>query len=245
LTYGNPIFAKRTTYGFLKAKHDDYLEAHSVFMCKIKQREWVEKTSTDMIESIFLLHKVTRQIEKDLRNSKINKTLWEEYFSAISLVLRYKSFSDKCDPTFFSIDVEEYERNNKRVHSPSHILLFYRNLEKLKKNPNQLRIKEFIFRYGFLYDFNIARTPFEDEEYLKLLKNTSKNKDKLDSLERVHSNSFDIQLYKRLAWYEEMRHFYQARALRNYRDVFEKLQLDIFKTGIEDFHGFIERNDCV
>jgi len=236
LLYDNPIFAEKITSGFIKSSYEDYLANEKIYKATIRNQEWVESTSIKMVNSIIRLHKLTRLIEKDLTEEQLSLNLWKDYFSAIAIVMQFKRFTEDCEPTWFTEDVDLYENQIKEIHVPSHILLFHKKLDGVKKERTEREIKNFIHLYGFLYDFNIALTPFEDEGQIRELISKSTTQIRAIKPPQRINHSFSTKLYKRMAWYEEMRHYYQARALRNYRTVFEKLNLDIFETGIEEFH---------
>lgn len=243
LLYNEPIFGVRTSFGFVKGSYKDFEHNEDVFNNRIHDITWVLETTSKMIKSIYELHKINRLIEKYLKKKEIPSNLWFYYFSAITEVLKYKRFTDNCEPIWFAENQNEYEKEISKIRVSSHILLFYKKLERLKNEQNDIEIQKFIERYGFLYDFNIAPTLFEKENELKLFlsKTSSTSKKKISC--HINSGDISVRLYKRMGWYEEMRHYYQARALRNYRIAFEMLGMDIFKTGIDDFHNQLKRSE--
>jgi hypothetical protein len=92
-------------------------------------------------------------------------------------------------------------------------------------------IDDFIRKYGFLNTFNIEKTQFESKKEIKkyLEENNISYFEKKDK----KNDMYDL-LSKRFCWYEEFRHYYQMRALRNFRLIFEKLNLNIFNTDFND-----------
>lgn len=245
LLYDQKIFSERINYGFLKGTYIDYQKDQQFFMNLMEDSEWVDITSKRMVKSIHNLHKLTKMIERALDEKQLSLPLWESYFYSIANAISFKRFSNTCDPIRYSESEEQFEFAIKNMRIPSHVLLFYKKLEQLKKDPNDVEIRSFIKKYGFLYDFNIAATPFENISDIKgiiqnqqeALLQVMKEDAPMKSAKNINDNNFGVILYKRLAWYEEMRHYYQARALRNYRLIFEQLNLDIYCTGIDDFHN--------
>lgn len=243
LLYNRPIYLERKSYGFLTGDLNMHKDNEDVFHEHLQKEEWVHATAKQMIQSIRQLHYMTRKIEASLKNNVLSYELWNDYFQTIARVLSFKRFSDECKAEDFCHDTSIFEEQVKQLRLPSHILLFHQKFERLRKDYSPETIQEFIHRYGFLYDFNIEETIFENQEAIleKLKQPISKKVLRSPSKKVIQMDDSSLRLFKSIVWYEELRHYYQARAVRNYRVALEILGLNIYQTGIDTFHKNLKK----
>jgi hypothetical protein len=140
-------------------------------------------------------------------------------------MMAYKRFSDRCETLFekpFDIRV------------PSYLMRLLIALERIDIHSSN-EVCDFIERYGYLYDFyikeNLLETPQGVQEYVKTLKPMNPRS---SYKKNEKPRSFLSMLYKYVSWYEELRHIYQLRALRNFRRLFQHYDLDIHETSWQD-----------
>lgn len=238
----------RIGYGFLCANIQDHENYDEFFQTALKNRESVDVKTREMMRSVVQVHKWNRKIESELNEKNINFPNWLEYFKILTNMLSYKRLSDELDYLGFSEDPEKTQGMIQQIRLPSHMLVFHKAYSNLCGSPTEAHINNFINRFGFLFDFNMRRNSFEIYDELKTqimfqLTDGSglipvRNKIRIDE-----TNDFSLSLYKRIACYEEWRHYEQARAIRNYRNMMEMIGVSPYRTDINRLHETLERGD--
>lgn len=129
------------------------------------------------------------------------------------------------------------KKNIANIRSPSYIIRLSTALSKLSPNSSDDAIYNFILRYGFLNDFNIESTTLETIEGVrKFIETPISYPKRISRMKKLGNQEQHIcgRITRRIAWYEELRHYYQLRILRNFRLAFEHFGLDKFHTGIDE-----------
>jgi|GEM_PF-6853546 len=238
----------RIGYGFLCANIQDHEKYNDFFQTALKNRESVDVKTREMIQSVVQVHKWNRKIESELNENNINFPKWLEYYNILTNMLSYKRLSDELDYLGFSEDPEKTQGMIQQIRLPSHMLVFHKAYSNLCGSPTEAHISNFINRFGFLFDFNMRRNSFEINDELItqiMLQSTDgsglfpvRNKIRIDE-----TDDFSLILYKRIACYEEWRHYEQARAIRNYRNMMEMIGVSPYRTDINRLHETLERGD--
>lgn len=208
-----PCPFRKRTYGLLSADLEDFNTYQEQFISRITQMQ--ETLTTGMVQSIVKVHQMCRRIEHSLDKGTSflsDKALWSDFYKAIIKMMSFKRISDEYQL--------EYEHLATVVTLPSYMDRLYSSLHNLHNNLSSERILHFIRYTGFLLTFNIEKTELESEETVRMWANRSW--EKKSSLRRCAPKTQEEQWIKRVGWYEEMRHYYQLRALRNFRLLFER-----------------------
>jgi len=225
---------QKINYGFLSCSIPDYEQYENHFDTSMKNHFFLSTAACAMVSTIKPVHELCRKIEKQKRENVFEFSYYKELYQRVVNMMAYKRFSDRCETLFekpFDIRV------------PSYLMRLLIALERLDIHSSD-EVTNFIERYGYLYDFYIKESRLETPEgvnkYVKTVKPTNpRSYVKMDNSKR----SFECILYKYVSWYEEMRHIYQLRALRNFRHFFQYHHLDIHETSWKDLLEK-EENTC-
>ncbi len=127
--------------------------------------------------------------------------------------------------------------------------------ERFLKTKDERLLKEFAWKYGFLHGFSIHRSPLEDPSYLKRRFSSRKMiRGKVPSGAKVRRQaalekyyllgppkgftSLHFIIFLRTLQlcvdHEELRHYWQLRTLRNFRELISSLDLDLERTSFEE-----------
>jgi hypothetical protein len=143
--FGKKTHYEKSGYGLVKTNINKHNRYEKMFNEKIRDKEFLEKNSKDMILSIRNLHRNCRIVEKNLSNLSI--TILENFYNSICKVMSYRRMVEKIQDEIKLISI-----NNSNVKS--YILKLNEQLYKLSKG--EIDNNTFIWKYGFLYDFNIT-----------------------------------------------------------------------------------------
>lgn len=148
--------------------------------------------------------------------------------------------------SFRRISQRYLENKNEKIgkfnysYMPSYLGMLNEAISKLNKNTSECDLRRFVNEYGFLGNFYIRSSSYENYDFLK--KEYLKREGEMNLFkaidftikERLDFNSFDEYTSYLISWYEEYRHILQMRVLRNFRMYFEKFNMCIYDTGVED-----------
>lgn len=231
LSEAQTLFSIKTPFskkgdGMLLASLQRFEEYESLFKATLEKEKMRFEIAKKMTKSIFPVHRLCLKAEREYLSGKIFLSTYLELYQSVVQMLSYKRFSDYCESHFASFQSE--------ARTPSFLLRMLQALERLQHNLDDNEIQTFIDRHGYLFQFSIAEseleTSFGIREYLQ------RNPIHFSSLKK-RQNHTGVTLFKQLAWYEELRHVYQLRALRNFRKCFQQMGLDIHEATIESIKG--------
>jgi hypothetical protein len=239
-------YLKKENYGMVIGESKQHIEYISFFESIIKKEDVAKQISQKMINSILSTHKICRRSEREIEQGVLKPQTFLDLYTSLSIMLAFKSFSDKCNPEIFSNDRSQFQKMCLKVRIPSHITTFTRELSNLSKYSNNKSLQKFIKRYSFLQDFNIRETELETVEGLKAYLDIEREsyKFKKRKLEKIDiSKDSACTIFKRIGWYEEVRHYYQLRGLRNLRIFLTSLNMDIYRTSISSLKEELYRRE--
>lgn len=222
---------KKKNMGFVTADKTRYKAYEREFENLLKNPEFINKTKKKMIQSVLDVHRACLRWEKKWRKREIEKKDVKEYYEKITTMMAFKRFSDHC----------EKKIQKETTRTPSYLMRYIKGLERVRTFPTDKEIQKFINKYGFLQYFGIEKNSAETKNgVLTLIK---KNRLPGNKEKRGVTGNQPISLYKYLAWYEELRHYYQLRSLRNFRWLMEENECDLYETSIEDLVNLLTRKE--
>ncbi|PLT31769.1 hypothetical protein [Peribacillus deserti] len=208
---GGPTAFYKKNYGIIVADLKEYEEYQKFFYEKLSNKTFLQEIVPKLAISIIDVHRACRKFE--LERTRENAEILHR---KVSYMLGFKRVSDYCQN---NIDL-----NKENV--PSYLLRIVQGLQRLKEHPSIENKKIFIKRYGYLHTFKIARNELETLEGVQ----KKINKMFPDTVIRKRKNwglGSPSSIGKYILWYEELRHVYQLRALRNFRNYFEEININI------------------
>ncbi|WP_336770146.1 PEP/pyruvate-binding domain-containing protein [Bacillus bombysepticus] len=228
LLFSNTSPFTKIDYGLLVANPNRWEEYEKLLVNEITKTEIREKITTQMVLSIKNVHNWCRKIERQLKNESYSKNNhldnWKSFYNSVVHMMSFKRLSD--------IFQEQWSHLAQSITLPSYMDQLHQSLYHLKKNPTKNSIEKFLWYTGFLLTFNIEKTELEHQDGIE--KWLAKDWNTRTSLRRTAPSSLEEKWMKRVGWYEELRHYYQLRALRNFRLLFEELNIDIHKGTMAD-----------
>ncbi|GAB6422498.1 hypothetical protein bcgnr5378_37090 [Bacillus cereus] len=215
-------------YGLLVVNPNLREEYEKLVDNEITKDEIREQITMQMVLSIKNVHNWCRKIERQLQNESYSKNNhlgnWRKFYNSIVHMMSFKRLSD--------IFQNQWSHLAQSITLPSYMDQLHQSLYHLKKNPTKNNIDKFSWYTGFLLTFNIEKTELEQQDGIK--KWLAKDWNTRPSLRRTSPSSSEEKWMKRVGWYEELRHYYQLRALRNFRLLFEELNIDIHNGTMAD-----------
>lgn len=236
--FGIENIFEKISYGFVVADHDKFEDYEKNILGKRVNDKLLREVSTKMVNSIFRMKESSEEVEKKIIGKTLDYKDIETYYKEIIEMMAYRRISDIYQHEIESLNDHDLIKILCEIEVPSYIMILNKKLKELKMNPSEEQIQEFIFNYGFLGDFSISKCEFEMEDFIReklelILAEDMKQKKEISDLGNMEKYKEQLELYKNIVFYEEYRHYYQLRALRNFRLIFELLNLDIYNTDIQ------------
>lgn len=210
--------------GFFVADEEEFEEYESLFAQKAEEDK--HTIIKDMARSLIVVHKLSRKMEGMLQTGNISSSFVETYYHSILDMMKYKRISD-----FYQ---EKYEEYGKEIRQPSHLRRLMHAIESVKRNQTKENIQKFISYEAFLFRFSMKENELEKEESLRPWLANYISKERKHNRGRLPENE-EEKIVRYVGWYEEMRHYYQLRALRNFRLLFERKNLNIHRCSMDDY----------
>ncbi len=229
---------KKISYGFVVADKEKFEDYEENVLKKCVNRDLLKKVSNMMVNSIIDIRKSSEVIENKILCNNLTYKDIEVYYQSIIEMMAYRRVSDIYQDEIEGLDDPDLIKLICSTEVPSYMMILNKKLKELKKNSSEEQIKDFIFNYGFLGDFSIKKGEFETEEFIReklehIIDDDFEYKKETFDLEDTGEYKELLEIYKNIVYYEEYRHYYQLRALRNFRLIFELLNLDIHTTDIQ------------
>lgn len=229
----------------------EYLDYGMLTCSKVKflERNIILNSICDNLELLFYtFNEIKAEIDDFIvYNKKLEIELLKNKFDTSHFLLLLDKFttimSFRRIPEIYFNNLENkiIELDNSKM--PSYAVALNNAIKSLNIRTNSKEIEQFIFEYGYLTNFKIRKSKFENFDYVASIakKNANTYKKIKPICIEYNGNFIDNEKKKtiyNLTWYEEIRHIYQMRMLRNFRLFFEHYNLDIYKTTYQDLYTF-------
>jgi hypothetical protein len=191
------------------------------FQARLQAPSEVERLSELMTASILPVHRLCHKVSIELSMNKLNYSTLENLYDACTYMLSFKRFSDAAEKTFLN--------ENDVGKTPSYLMRMLTALNRLDTEANDQAILSFTQRYGYLCSFTIKPGTLATIDGVRAFLKARTN----SAMEKPSKQMKPARLFKQLAWYEELRHIYQLRALHLFRRAFEQLSLDIHESTLD------------
>ncbi|MFB9760510.1 hypothetical protein [Ectobacillus funiculus] len=243
--FKQPSHFTQVSYGLITTNQREHEIYETNLRKNLKSFDFVADLSRRMVKSVFHVHKICRCIEKMPFNQKMQ--IYDQLFREVGYMFAFKRFSDLLNPEYFSkYKQDEFLEVCRKVRETSHLVKLNTAIERLREETTDERIVHFIKYYGFLDGFSICPTELETIEGVLHRLSTSNCTKRIKRKLGETPTDFGLLLFRRIGWYEEMRHYYQLRALRIFRQAILIFGLDLYETSYQEFQTYIqERSNAI
>lgn len=216
-------------YGKIKTRRSEILEDNNLLY--IYSTKAVEAAKKMIYECNRIEQKKLQCVPKEIIT----------LFESVVHVIGYRELSDIASE---KLATELGIATIEKIAVPSYLALTEKNFNVLHCQSKREELELFVKEYGYLYTFDITKNKYEDVDELKVLVANKKSEGK-EVPQKLHVDyAYDEAMSKReisfynFSWYSEVKHIYQLRILRNFREIMKNWDLDICYTDIRSLLAY-------